>query len=226
MPERQVDNPPRSLRARQALATRGLIVEAAATVFENNGYRGARVEDIATGAGVAYPTVYKAFANKRNLLAAAVQRAMTGGVEEQIEATALVHRAARRTRRDAAASPRRPQRSQPQRARRPAAGGGPRRRTRRRPDRRDLARHQRRAAHPGTKDRNSTGTKGAATRKRRSRRADALDAHATRALRRTGSERRHHRRHLRALARRRPRCRPACRLLKTESCFHAERGHA
>jgi AcrR family transcriptional regulator len=85
MPERQVDDPPRSLRARQALATRGLIVEAAATVFENNGYRGARMEDIATGAGVAYPTVYKAFANKRNLLAAAVQRAMTGGVEEQVE---------------------------------------------------------------------------------------------------------------------------------------------
>ena len=85
MPERQVDDPPRSLRARQALATRGLIVQAAATVFENNGYRGARMEEIATGAGVAYPTVYKAFANKRNLLAAAVQRAMTGGVEEQVE---------------------------------------------------------------------------------------------------------------------------------------------
>jgi AcrR family transcriptional regulator len=85
MPERQVDDPPRSLRARQALATRGLIVEAAATVFENNGYRGARMDDIAAGAGVAYPTVYKAFANKRNLLAAAVQRAMTGGVEEQVE---------------------------------------------------------------------------------------------------------------------------------------------
>jgi AcrR family transcriptional regulator len=65
MPERQVDNPPCS--------------------FENNGYRGARMEDIAVGAGVAYPTVYKAFANKRNLLAAAVQRAMTGGVEEQVE---------------------------------------------------------------------------------------------------------------------------------------------
>ena len=85
MPGRQVDDPPRSLRARQALATRGLIVEAAATVFESNGYRGARMEEIAAGAGVAYPTVYKAFANKRNLLAAAVQRAMTGGVEEQVE---------------------------------------------------------------------------------------------------------------------------------------------
>jgi AcrR family transcriptional regulator len=83
--ESQGDNPPRSLRARQALATRGLIVDAAATVFEENGYRGARIEDIAAAAGVAYPTVYKAFSNKRNLLAAAVQRAMTGGVEEQVE---------------------------------------------------------------------------------------------------------------------------------------------
>jgi AcrR family transcriptional regulator len=46
---------------------------------------GARMEDIAAAAGVAYPTVYKAFSNKRNLLAAAVQRAMTGGVEEEVE---------------------------------------------------------------------------------------------------------------------------------------------
>jgi AcrR family transcriptional regulator len=62
-----------------------LIVRAAATVFEDNGYGGARIEDIAAAAGVAYPTVYKAFANKRNLLAAAVQAAMTGGVEEQVQ---------------------------------------------------------------------------------------------------------------------------------------------
>jgi AcrR family transcriptional regulator len=73
------------VRARQALATRALIVEAATTVFEDHGYRGARMEDIAAAAGVAYPTVYKAFSNKRNLLAAAVQRAMTGGVEEQVD---------------------------------------------------------------------------------------------------------------------------------------------
>jgi len=85
MLENQGHDPPRSLRARQAQATRGLIVEAAATVFEDNGYRGARIEDIAAAAGVAYPTVYKAFSNKRNLLAAAVRRAMTGGVEEQVE---------------------------------------------------------------------------------------------------------------------------------------------
>src|SRR5688500_952216 len=85
MLESQGDDTPRSLRARQAQATRGLIVEAAATVFEDNGYRGARIDDIAAAAGVAYPTVYKAFSNKRNLLAAAVQRAMTGGVEEQVQ---------------------------------------------------------------------------------------------------------------------------------------------
>jgi AcrR family transcriptional regulator len=85
MSESQDDNAPRSLRARQAEATRGLIVQAAANVFEDNGYRGARIEDIAAAAGVAYPTVYKAFSNKRNLLAAAVQRAMTGGVEEQVQ---------------------------------------------------------------------------------------------------------------------------------------------
>lgn len=84
MTESQADISPRSLRARQAQATRGLIVDAAAAVFEHNGYRGARMEDIAAAAGVAYPTVYKAFSNKRNLLAAAVQRAMTGGVEEQV----------------------------------------------------------------------------------------------------------------------------------------------
>jgi AcrR family transcriptional regulator len=60
-------------------------VEAAATVFEDKGYGGARIEDIAAAAGVAYPTVYKVFSNKRNLLAAAVQRAMTGGVEQQVQ---------------------------------------------------------------------------------------------------------------------------------------------
>jgi AcrR family transcriptional regulator len=85
MPDSQPGNSPRSFRARQAQATRRLIVQAAASAFEDSGYRGARMEDIAAAAGVAYPTVYKAFSNKRNLLAAAVQRAMTGGVEEQVQ---------------------------------------------------------------------------------------------------------------------------------------------
>src|SRR5918911_5622222 len=74
-----------SLRSRQAAATRALIVQAAGAAFAANGYERARMEDIAAAAGVAYPTVYKAFSNKRNLLAAAVQRAMTGGVEEQVQ---------------------------------------------------------------------------------------------------------------------------------------------
>jgi AcrR family transcriptional regulator len=60
-------------------------VQAAAAAFEEKGYRGARIEDIAASAGVAYPTVYKAFANKRNLLAAAVQGAMTGGAAESVQ---------------------------------------------------------------------------------------------------------------------------------------------
>jgi AcrR family transcriptional regulator len=84
-PDRQVRVASPPLRVRQAAATRALIVEAAAAAFEAKGYRGARMEDIAAGAGVAYPTVYKAFSNKRNLLAAAVQRAMTGGVEDSVD---------------------------------------------------------------------------------------------------------------------------------------------
>jgi AcrR family transcriptional regulator len=84
MAERQEQRRP-SLRSRQAAATRALIVQAAGTGFAANGYERARVEDIAAAAGVAYPTVYKAFANKRNLLAAAVQSAMTGGVEDDVD---------------------------------------------------------------------------------------------------------------------------------------------
>src|ERR671926_1358044 len=83
MPERQ-EQPQPSLRSRQAAATRALIVQAAGAAFAANGYERAHVENIAAAAGVAYPTVYKAFTNKRNLLAAAVQRAMTGGVEEEV----------------------------------------------------------------------------------------------------------------------------------------------
>jgi AcrR family transcriptional regulator len=86
MAERQAEpGVPRSLRARQAAATRRVIVQAAAAAFEEKGYRSARIEDIAASAGVAYATVYKAFANKRNLLAAAVQAAMTGGAAESVQ---------------------------------------------------------------------------------------------------------------------------------------------
>lgn len=73
------------LRREQAAATRARIVEAAVAVFEARGYEGARIEDIATRAGVAYPTVYKGFGNKRELLKAAVDAAMTGGDEGELQ---------------------------------------------------------------------------------------------------------------------------------------------
>lgn len=66
------------LRQAQAAATRAKIVDAAATVFAASGYERARIEDIAKEAGVAYPTVYKAFGNKPALLTAAVTAAMSG----------------------------------------------------------------------------------------------------------------------------------------------------
>ncbi len=56
------------LRREQAALTRARIIEGAAAVFELRAYEGARIEDIASKAGVAVPTVYRVFANKRNLL--------------------------------------------------------------------------------------------------------------------------------------------------------------
>jgi AcrR family transcriptional regulator len=77
-----------NVRAEQAAATRARVVAAARRVFEERGFAGARIEDIARTAGVAVPTVYKVFTNKRNLLAEVVERAMTGanhrgGIDEQ-----------------------------------------------------------------------------------------------------------------------------------------------
>jgi AcrR family transcriptional regulator len=73
------------LRREQAALTRARIIEGAAAVFELRGYEGARIEDIASKAGVAVPTVYKGFANKRNLLKASVDAAMTGGGAGEVE---------------------------------------------------------------------------------------------------------------------------------------------
>jgi AcrR family transcriptional regulator len=73
------------LRREQAAATRARIVEAASHVFASSGYDGTRIEDVAKQAGVAYPTVYKTFGNKPNLLQAALEAAMTGGVDDTIE---------------------------------------------------------------------------------------------------------------------------------------------
>lgn len=81
-------NGPTGLRAEQAAQTRARILDAAREVFERRGYGGARIEDIAASAGVAVPTVYKGFTNKRTLLTGVVERAMTGAdyagnIEEQ-----------------------------------------------------------------------------------------------------------------------------------------------
>jgi AcrR family transcriptional regulator len=68
-----------TLRQSQAAATRARILESAAAVFADKGYERTRIEDIAADAGVAYPTVYKAFRTKSAVLTAAVTRAMSGG---------------------------------------------------------------------------------------------------------------------------------------------------
>jgi AcrR family transcriptional regulator len=73
------------LRREQAALTRARIIEGATAVFEFRGYEGARIEDIAKEAGVAVPTVYKVFTNKRNLLKASVDEAMTGGGTGEVE---------------------------------------------------------------------------------------------------------------------------------------------
>ena len=72
------------LRAQQAAQTRERILRAAGEVFAEQGFVGARVEDVATRAGVAVPTVYKTFGNKPNLLTGALEVALTGGSDAPI----------------------------------------------------------------------------------------------------------------------------------------------
>jgi AcrR family transcriptional regulator len=68
-------------RARQAAATRTEILQAAEELFVARGYAGATVEEIANQAGVAVPTVYKAFGNKANILSELVAARMAGDDE-------------------------------------------------------------------------------------------------------------------------------------------------
>ena len=67
-----------SFRTKQAAQTRRRILEAAVRVLEAQGFAGTRIDDVAAEAGVAVPTVYKAFTNKVNLLIGAVNQAMAG----------------------------------------------------------------------------------------------------------------------------------------------------
>ncbi|GBF06305.1 transcriptional regulator, TetR family [Deinococcus aerius] len=57
-------------RQRQALATQGLIVDAARALFLQRGYAATTIDDIARGAGVAVSTVYSVFGNKRGIFRA------------------------------------------------------------------------------------------------------------------------------------------------------------
>jgi AcrR family transcriptional regulator len=74
-----------SLRAEQAAQTRRRILDAAARVFERQGFAGTRIEDVAVAAGVAAPTVYKVFTNKVNVLIGAVNQTMAGDVAAPID---------------------------------------------------------------------------------------------------------------------------------------------
>jgi AcrR family transcriptional regulator len=65
-----VSSEPLSYRQRQAAETRVRITRAARHVFTSRGYRAATIAEIATAAGVAIPTVYKLYRNKRALLTA------------------------------------------------------------------------------------------------------------------------------------------------------------
>ncbi len=61
-------NKPLTHRQKQALATRSLIVESAASLFLEQGYTVTTIEAIAAKAGVAVSTVYSIFTNKRGIL--------------------------------------------------------------------------------------------------------------------------------------------------------------
>jgi AcrR family transcriptional regulator len=84
---REVKSPAQKtpLRHEQAALTRARIIEGATAVFEARSYEGARIEDIASQAGVAVPTVYKVFTNKRNLLKASVDATIRGGEAGEVE---------------------------------------------------------------------------------------------------------------------------------------------
>ncbi|MEZ4859652.1 MAG: helix-turn-helix domain-containing protein [Caldilineaceae bacterium] len=66
------------MRQQRADETRARIVEAARTLFLQQGYDQTTVDAVATEAGVATQTVYGAFRSKRGLLAAILDRARFG----------------------------------------------------------------------------------------------------------------------------------------------------
>ena len=71
-------NTPKRTRREQAAATRERMIRAATEVFTEAGYVGARMNDIATRAGVAVQTVYFTFHTKGELLQACFDHAVLG----------------------------------------------------------------------------------------------------------------------------------------------------
>ena len=70
-----------TLRTRRAGQTRARILEAAQRAFLARGYAGATIPSIATEAGVAVETIYRAAPGKAGLLAIVVEAALAGGSE-------------------------------------------------------------------------------------------------------------------------------------------------
>src|SRR3954469_25473415 len=69
-------------RARQARETRRRIVDAAAVLFERDGYGATSISAIAREAQVAVPTVYAALRSKAGILRAVIDVSLTGDDEE------------------------------------------------------------------------------------------------------------------------------------------------
>jgi AcrR family transcriptional regulator len=67
-------------RTRQASETRRRIVEAAAELFESEGYAGTSIASIADAAGVAVPTVYASMRSKANILRGVIDLTIRGDV--------------------------------------------------------------------------------------------------------------------------------------------------
>ena len=76
-PESQGVSRGKTKRGAEAAERRGRILDVAMRHFAEQGYRGARVEDIAAEVGVAKGTVFLDFASKEGLFLAAFQRAVS-----------------------------------------------------------------------------------------------------------------------------------------------------
>jgi len=80
-----------TLRDRFKTATRGAILEAAASSFASDGATGVRMEDIAARAGISVGTLYNYFQDRSSLVGALLElrmRAMLDGLDAQHDADA------------------------------------------------------------------------------------------------------------------------------------------